>query len=543
MAAEVQPLAPVKLPIEPSALTKDQKYWKSFTNQVLLPSSNSAPITYISSNTTARSAALPTTSVSSYIVVTTGPRLQLLSPYTLKPSKTITRTTSSFHSAHVRRDGRICISGSDSGIIQAFDTSSRAILKTWNEHKQPVWVTKWHPTELTGAMSCSDDRTVRLWDLPSERSTWQGHGHQDYVRTGTFIGDGKLIASGSYDQSIRVWDPRVGSGAEGSRGATVMNFKLPAPVESVISLPGGTTLVGSSGERLAVLDLVAGRPLGLFGNHQKTITSIAMATRGSRVLTGALDGHVKAWDTSSWTVVAGMKYPSPVLSLDMIVAPNQEDRHLCVGMQSGVLSIKTRLTGEAKAAKREKEKEMEALVAGRIDEYDAKQKKKRGRGWEKAKRGMDFTGEGADIIIEGDERKKPKKLNRWENAARMGDYQNALDLVLDSGDQQAIFTMLSHMIHRSSLRRALSDRSAEQLLPILSWLNKTIGDPKYIRIKADIAMLILDIYGSQMGKSEAVDAAIEKLLMKTKEACEMSQMCWTALGMLDLIQTDAAKNG
>jgi U3 small nucleolar RNA-associated protein 15 len=320
-----------------------------------------------------------------------------------------------------------------------------------------------------------------------------------------------------------------------------MHFKLPAPVESVAALPGGTTLVGSSGERLAVLDLVAGRPLGLFSNHQRTITTIATASQGSRVLSGGLDGHVKVWDTATWDVVAGIKYPSPVLSLDVVAAgPQREDRHLCVGMQSGVLSIRTRLTGAAKAAKKEKEKEMAALVAGKIDQYDAQQKKKRGRGWEKALRGMDFTGEGADIIIEGNDRRRPK-LNKWENAQRRGDYQEALDLVVEQNDLAAVYGMLTEMYHRSALRKALSNRTAEQLLPILNWLNKTIGDPKFIRLKADIAMLILDIYGSQMGKSEAVDAAIDKLLVKTKAACESSQMCWTALGMLDLLKMDAVK--
>jgi len=364
MAAEVAPLAPLRLPAAESALTPDQKFWATFSSQILLPSPNSSPITSISSNSassyTSATSIVPT---SSYITITTGPRLQLLSPQTLKPLKTITRSNTPFHSAHVRRDGRICLSGSDSGVIQAFDTSSRAILKTWDEHKQPVWATKWHPRELTTSMSCSDDGTVRLWDLPAESSTWQGFGHQDYVRCGTFVGDGNLIATGSYDQSIRLWDPRIG-GSSGGIGdsknkATVMHFKLPAPVESVLALPGGTTLVGAAGERIAVLDLVAGRPLHLLRNHQKTVTSLAVASQGARVLTGALDGHVKVFETASWNVVAGFKYPSPILSLDVVQAgPQKEDRHLCVGMQSGLLSIRTRLSGAAKAAKREKEKEL-----------------------------------------------------------------------------------------------------------------------------------------------------------------------------------------
>ncbi|TID17434.1 putative small nucleolar ribonucleoprotein complex subunit [Venturia nashicola] len=547
MATEVAPIAPIRLPPSEAALTPDQKYWATFSSQILLPSPNSSPITNISSNSAASYASASAAPTSSYIAITTGPRLQLLSPQTLKPLKSITRSNTAFHSAHVRRDGRICLSGSESGIIQAYDTSSRAILKTWSEHKQPVWVTKWHPRELTTSMSCSDDGTVRLWDLPAESSTWQGIGHSDYVRSGTFVGDGNLIATGGYDQSIRLWDPRIGgssSGSESKSRATVMHFKMPAPVESVLALPGGTTLVGSAGEKIAVLDLVAGRPLHLLQNHQKTVTSLAVASKGSRVLTGALDGHVKVFETASWNVVAGFKYPSPILSLDVVQAgPQREDRHLCVGMQSGLLSIRTRLSGAAKAAKKEKDKEMAALIAGKIEEYDKKkEKKKRGRGWEKSLRGKDHSGEGADIIIQGNDRSKPKYPTRWENFLRKGQYDLALDLVLeDTRNPIAVLTLLQALIHRSALRTALSNRNAKTILPLLRWLTKRVGDPRYVRVTTDVAMMVLELYGEHLGQSAEVDREIYKLHGQVRSGCEVAQMCWGTLGMVGLLEADSTK--
>jgi U3 small nucleolar RNA-associated protein 15 len=548
MAAEVVPLAPLRQPTAPSALSADQKYWASFSSQLLLPSLNSSPITNIYANSASQYTSSSTvTPTSNYIAITTGSRLQLLSPQTLKPLRTITRTTSPFHSAHVRKDGRICIAGSDTGTIQAFDTNSRAILKTWDEHKQPVWVTKWHPRDLTGAMSCSDDGTVRLWDLPSESSTWSGYGHQDYVRCGTFIGDGNLIATGSYDQSIRLWDSRIGGGAEaeGSRSnrATVMQFKLPAPVEAVIALPGGTTLVGATGERIAVLDLVAGRPLQLLRNHQKTVTALAVASHGTRVLTGALDGHVKVFETASWNVVAGFKYPSPVLSVDVVAAgPQKEDRHLCVGTQSGLLSIRTRLTGAAKVAKREKEREMAALVEGRIDEYDKKQDKKRkGVGWEKRLRGTkDYIGEGADIVIDGNSgRHNVKKGSPWDKALRQTKYELALDFALGSRDNISILTVLDALVHRSALKTALSNRNSETLMPLLKWLNKNIASHQYVQLKADTAMMVLELYGHEMGRSREIDSEIRRLHSSVRQSCELAQMCLGTLGMVNLLEADA----
>jgi len=122
----------------------------------------------------------------------------------------------------------VMVAGEDSGRIQVFDVNSRAILRTWTEHKQPVWTTKFSPTEKTTLMSASDDRTVRLWDLPTQESTHTFVGHSDYVRSGLFLPGAmsNMIVTGSYDATVRLWDPRVPMGA-------AMIFKHAAPVEAV----------------------------------------------------------------------------------------------------------------------------------------------------------------------------------------------------------------------------------------------------------------------------------------------------------------------
>lgn len=427
MAAEVQPLQQIKLPAGPAPLTADQRYWQGFRSQLQVPSPHSNPITHISfppppSNPLA-------SPPSDTFAVTSGSRVQIFSTKTRKLLKTISRFgyDDIAHSGEIRRDGRVVVAGGDSGAIQAFDTGSRAILKTWKEHKQPVWTTKWSPTDLTALMSCSDDATVRLWDLPSESSTSTFVGHQDYVRSGAFMpgGSGNLLVSGSYDQTVRLWDTRA-------PGRSVMVFKHAAAVESVLPMPSGTTLLASADNQISVLDLVAGRPAHMIRNHQKTVTSLALASDATRLVSGGLDGHVKIFETTGWNVVAGFKYPSPVLSVNVIGAgANREDRHLAIGMQSGLLSIRTRLSGQQKVLAREREKEMKALVEGRIEEYDKKKDKKR-QGDKRRTRGNDFTGEGADIVIEGNARGKIRNQSKWETALRKGQYEQALDLVLGS---------------------------------------------------------------------------------------------------------------
>ncbi|RMZ66510.1 small nucleolar ribonucleo complex subunit [Pyrenophora seminiperda CCB06] len=532
MAAEVQLLQPLKLPKGPSTLTSEQKYWNSFASELRLdPSQHSSPVTHISIPPP-QPANVPS-ATQDLFAVTTGSRVQIFSTKTRKVVKTISRfgVDDIARSGNIRRDGRILVAGGDTGVIQAFDVKSRAILKTWKEHKQPVWVTQWHPTDLTGLMSCSDDRTVRLWDLPSEKSVMKFDGHHDYVRSGTFMpAQSGLLVSGSYDATVRLWDSRVG-------GKAVMVFKHAAPVETVLPMPSGTAVLASSDNVISVLDIVAAKPIHMLRNHQKTVTALSLANNGERLLSGALDGHVKVFETTGWNVVGGLKYPSPILSLNVI--PNQkEDRHIAVGMQSGLLSIKTHLSSEQKVQAREREKEMKALMEGTIEEYDKSKKRKRGKGWEKRLRGKDFTGESADIVIEGNARGKITTGQPWAHALRKGMYAQALDIVLESKEGNArsqSLTLLTALRHRSALRAALSNRDSVTLQPILRWCIKNISDYRITRLTTDVALVVLDLYADQLGRSEEVDDLILALMQRVKVTVEASQDAWKVRGMLDML--------
>ena len=527
MSAPVLPLQPVKLPPGPSPLTPEQTYWRTFKSQQLVPSPSKNPITHISSpppslNTLAQA--------SDHFAVTTGTRIQVFSVRSRKLVKTISRFDDIAHGAEIRRDGRVMVAGDESGAIQVFDVNSRAILKTWKEHKQPVWTTKFSSTEPTTLMSASDDRTVRLWDLPSQESTTTFIGHQDYIRSGTFMpGQASgLLVSGSYDQTVKLWDPRAPSNA-------VMTFKHTAPVEDVLPMPSGTTILTAADNQISVLDLVAARPLQILKNHQKTVTSLCLASNDTRLVSGGLDGHLKVFETTAWNVVAGSKYPSPILSLCVISAGGaREDRHLAVGMQSGNLSIKTRLSGQQKVKERERQKEMQALIEGNIEELDKKRAKKRPKGWEKRFRGQDFTGEGADIIIEG-RPKRNYKPKPWEALLRKGKYAAALDEVLQGQNLLATVTLLTALRHRSATRTALSGRDEVSLQPVFKWICKYITNPRYVNLCVDIGMLILDLYSAHMGESPDIDGLMARLHKVVRAEVDSSQQAWQTDGMLGML--------
>ncbi|KAI5860138.1 WD40 repeat-like protein [Durotheca rogersii] len=547
MAAAVAPLPPLRLPSGPSPVTAEQKYWKSFTNQLILPSPTQYPITHIT--VPAANPATTEFSNNDYFAVTTGTRVQIYSIRTRKLVKTITRFGDIARSGDVRRDGRIVVAGDDSGKIQVFDVKSRAILKTWTQHKLPVWTTKFSPTDLTALMSTGDDKTVRLWDLPSQESTSTFVGHGDYVRSGCFMPNStsNTLVSGSYDATVKIWDPRT-------PGAAVMTFRHAAPIEDVLPLPSGTTVAASAENQISVLDLVAAKPQRVLANHQKTVTSLSLASGGRRVVSGGLDGHVKVFETTGWNVVAGLKYPSPILAVRVVAgggggggggssSSSDSDRHLAVGMQSGVLSLRTRLAGPEAARDREREKEMAALLAGTIGAHDraAAKRKRRGGGGAAAAR-LDMAGEGADVVIANDASRRRREAG-WQRDLRQGRFRAALDRALDEGTRTqgpvAVLALLLALRHRSALRDALERRDEVSVQPVLRWVQAHIIDPRYVDVCVDVATHLLDLYAHQLAASAELEAAFRLLHRRVRQEVERAQAAVKTGGMLETLLAHA----
>jgi U3 small nucleolar RNA-associated protein 15 len=472
--------------------------------------------------------------------VTSGTRVHLYSVRTRKLVKTITRFYDDARSGEVRRDGKVLVAGDDSGRIQVFDVSSRAILRTWTAHKQPVWATKFSPTELTSVVSASDDKTVRLWDLTSNEPLKTFVGHQDYVRSVRFMPGSmsNIIISGSYDSTVRLWDPRM------QGNSSVRTFKHSAAIEDVLPLSSGATVCASSGEYISVLDMIAAQPLRLLKNHQKTVTSLSEASGGRRVVSGGLDGHVKVFETTGWNVVATMKYSSPILAVKVISSGSGEDaadRHLVVGMDSGVLSIRSRLSGIEAAKKKAREKEMEALLAGTIDLHDREIKKK-ARDLTK-KRRLDVLGAGAEHTIEDEQAMKQPKESPWARKLQFHQYSEALDAALDTSsgnfNDLNILTVLRDLRHRNAMQEALKDRDENTILPIMRWISNRIMDPKLADVCVEVAFQLMELYGHYVEHSEVLREQFQTLHRRTRIYVEKAQYAIQLLGALETVM-DAA---
>ncbi|KAJ4478160.1 Trp-Asp repeat-containing protein [Lentinula aciculospora] len=500
-----------------SKSTSEARYWRQFKHPVFVK--EYAPVTSVHF-----SPAKP-----HRYAVTAATRVQLYAPRTQKVTKTISRFKDIARSGYIRADGKLLVAGDDTGLIQVFDINSRAILRTFDSHKQPVHVTKFSLLSPTQVLSCSDDTTVKIWDVPSQSCVTTFTSHTDYVRSGqSSTSSPHLYLTGSYDATVRLFDSRSGqcemvmSPAGDSAGGNV-------PVEQVLMFPSGTVAVSSAGPILRVWDLVSGgRCVRALSNHQKTVTALAFDSTASRLLTGGLDQMVKVYDVSTYKVVHTMRYPAPVLCL----AVSPDETHIAAGMTDGTLSVRRR---NPKASEAQSNASLAAAVlrSGTFETFLGGSLPAIGQGTVKGKGKAVPIGDVNEFRIES---RRVKRLKGYDKLLKSFKYSAALDSVLRKQvPPTTTFALIQELIHRDGLRIALAGRDDVLLEPVLRLLVKHVTDYRFGEMVCDVAGLVIHMYTPILGQSPLIDTLFLRLRKKVQAELRFQKDIRRTEGALDMI--------
>ncbi len=193
-------------------------------------------------------------------------------------------------------DGRLLAAGGEDGVIytwELFGGKERRLVG----HKNCLYHLCFSPDGAQLVSSAAEDNwSICLWDVATGREVRRFDGQPDGARPVGFSPDGKLLAAGGRDSTIRLYDVAT--------GALVRAMHLTVPNRTaILSLtfsPDGKRLASAGTEKVIRLwDVVTGQEIHPYAGHENEIRMVAVSRDGKTVVSAGAGGLVCTWDVAS----------------------------------------------------------------------------------------------------------------------------------------------------------------------------------------------------------------------------------------------------
>lgn len=139
-------------------------------------------------------------------------------------------------------------------------------------------------------VSGSDDFTLFLWTPEKDKKPLaRMTGHQQLINDVRFSPDTRLLASASFDKSIKLWDGRTGKFITTLRGHVSRVYQVSWSADSRLLCSG------SSDSTLKVWDLKTKKLLFDLPGHADEVYAVDWSPDGQRVVSGGKDKVLKIW--------------------------------------------------------------------------------------------------------------------------------------------------------------------------------------------------------------------------------------------------------
>jgi WD40 repeat protein len=204
-------------------------------------------------------------------------------------------------------DGKLLATGggepSRSGELKLWNVADPAVPVLAREFKEPhsdtIFAARFSP-DGSRLATCGADRFVKIWNVadaaaPALVRSLEGHTH--HVLGVAWRLDGKILASGSADNTIKVWDATTGEQKRTIQGLT----KEVTSITFLADTPRAIVSAGDNNVRLYNTD--SGGNERNFGGATDFLYSAATSADGKLVVGGGQDGVLRLWNGENAQVI------------------------------------------------------------------------------------------------------------------------------------------------------------------------------------------------------------------------------------------------
>ena len=138
-------------------------------------------------------------------------------------------------------------------------------------------------------LAVAGSEIVEVWDVVSRAKVHELRGHSKWVYCVVFSPDGKWLATGGWDRTIKLRDA-----ATGEERLTIFGHE--GFVNDLAFSPDSRTLASTSEDRSVRLwEVPTGRSIGVLHGHTDFVQAVAFAPDGRELASGGLEGTMKVW--------------------------------------------------------------------------------------------------------------------------------------------------------------------------------------------------------------------------------------------------------
>jgi WD40 repeat protein len=191
---------------------------------------------------------------------------------------------------------KLAVCGADRA-IRIYEVATWNLLTTIEDHADWVTAIAFSP-DGTRLASASRDKTSKLFDVATGDAlgTYPNYGEAIYAVA--FNADGSQVIVGGRAGRIDYWTT-----ADGNRAAEV---GVGGEIERVIAA-NGKLFTASTDQRAREFKLDDRAGIRDYAGHADRIYALAYADAPQRLVTGALDGEIRVWNTTDGTLVTAFK--------------------------------------------------------------------------------------------------------------------------------------------------------------------------------------------------------------------------------------------